>query len=213
MGRSHFTIGQKINYLTILGRVSLAKDSHVLLLCLCSCGNDTIGKATLIRRGKKQSCGCIKTKIHNPMRHLPEFQVWEGMKKRCLNSKQISYKYYGGRGISVCKRWGSFKNFLTDMGPRPTSKHTLERKNNKGNYTPINCKWATREEQSYNRSTTRFVTIGNETKTIGQWVNLHNLNWGCLYGRLKANWSEDRLLLPIGQAGRRNSYASKYVIS
>jgi len=73
------------------------------------------------------------------------------MRNRCNNPNNISYPYYGGRGIKVCRRWDKFKNFLADMGQPPSSKHTIERRNNDGNYTPSNCYWATRLVQSRNR--------------------------------------------------------------
>ncbi len=82
----------------------------------------------------------------------PEYRSWQMMKNRCHNPKARDYAYYGGRGISVCKRWReSFVNFLADMGRKPTPEHTLDRKRTAGNYTPGNCRWATREEQSRNR--------------------------------------------------------------
>ncbi|MFM7011476.1 MAG: hypothetical protein ACKO0Z_19465 [Betaproteobacteria bacterium] len=82
----------------------------------------------------------------------PEYRSWQMMRNRCLNPKARDYAYYGGRGITVCKAWGSFENFLADMGRRPTSVHTLERKNVARNYTPSNCVWATRKEQARNRT-------------------------------------------------------------
>lgn len=78
------------------------------------------------------------------------YQTWAGMKTRCLNVNNSGYKYYGGRGITVCRHWFKFENFLADMGTKPEGL-TLERINNNGNYELSNCKWATYTEQAHNR--------------------------------------------------------------
>lgn len=78
----------------------------------------------------------------------PEYSAWKRAKARCSNPNDARYSSYGGRGITMCLRWqSSFAAFLEDMGRKPTPKHSLERKENDGNYDPENCKWATAHEQ------------------------------------------------------------------
>jgi hypothetical protein len=90
-----------------------------------------------------------KAQIYHPL-----YEIWRAMRMRCLSKKHRAYQRYGGRGIKICPRWiESFSNFLEDVGDRPTPKHTLDRINNDGNYEKSNCRWATRYEQSINRST------------------------------------------------------------
>jgi len=82
--------------------------------------------------------------------HKSEYKTWANMRQRCNNKKNSGYKYYGGRGISICERWDSFDTFLLDMGKRPPGL-SIDRINNDGNYCPKNCRWATIKEQANNK--------------------------------------------------------------
>ena len=79
------------------------------------------------------------------------YKTWENMKQRCLNSNNPKWEYYGGKGITVCTRWLTFKNFLADMGERPEGK-SIDRISNRRGYYKKNCRWATKSEQYLNRS-------------------------------------------------------------
>jgi hypothetical protein len=86
------------------------------------------------------------------LRWQPEYRSWAMMMNRCRNPNADDWSHYGGRGITVCQAWLEYTNFLRDMGRKPTPKHTLERKNNNGNYNKRNCYWATRQQQARNRA-------------------------------------------------------------
>jgi len=88
---------------------------------------------------------------------LPEHGVWRSMKSRCSNPNDKGYPYYGGRGITVCERWMTFENFINDMGYRPSDKHSIDRIDNNAGYSPENCRWTTRLQQSANRSNAIMV--------------------------------------------------------
>ncbi len=84
------------------------------------------------------------------MSHSRAYSAWKNMKGRCLGYQKKQKRDYAGRGITFCKRWQSFEAFLKDMG-EPPDRMTLDRKNNEGNYTPRNCRWATRSQQQLNQ--------------------------------------------------------------
>lgn len=122
----------------------------------CDCGSARLVKLTKLLSGSTISCGCAKVDrftahaTKHGGRYMPEYQVWLAMHQRCSNLKNRSYHNYGERGIKVCKRWAKFENFIADMGVRPFEGATLERTNNDKGYSPSNCVWATRKEQSQN---------------------------------------------------------------
>jgi len=114
------------------------------------------------------------------------------MKQRCLNPKSPGFKDYGGRGITVCKRWMKFANFRKDMGPRPAGLQIDRKDNNKG-YSPSNCRWATRKENNNNRRSSVFITMMGQTKTIAQWSDHLGVRFSLLYNRIYRKWPVDRL--------------------
>jgi hypothetical protein len=135
----------------------------------------TSGQLTHKRRPVK-SCGCLtieRTKeVHTQHGDCidarnngvsSEYQAWDNMIARCERLSCREYCHYGGRGIMVCSQWKqSFTNFLADMGRKPTSKHSLDRINNDGNYEPLNCRWATAKQQINNRRLKKIEDFSNE---------------------------------------------------
>lgn len=117
------------------------------------------------------------------------------MVKRCTNPKQQSYRYYGGKGVTVCDRWlAGFENFLADMGERPDGM-TLDRyPNASGNYEPGNCRWATPRMQQSNTSANVLLEFNGETKHISEWARSLGTHRETLVGRLRRGWSVERAL-------------------
>ena len=117
-----------------------------------------------------------------------EYRTWATMKKRCFNRNCKGFARYGGRGIKVCERWlgpHGFVNFLSDMRARPSAEHSIERIDNSGDYTPENCRWATRKEQARNRRDNLLVTHQGETKTVAEWSEITGIPVKRLYSRLR----------------------------
>jgi hypothetical protein len=119
-------------------------------VCVCECGRESSVGGTELGRGKSQSCRHCAQQSHG-MSRSSEYGSWESMIRRCTNPHDAAWKYYGGRGITVCDRWlHSFENFFADMGPRPEGM-TLDRRDNDRGYSPDNCRWATWAVQIANR--------------------------------------------------------------
>lgn len=114
-----------------------------------------------------------------------EYKVWLAMRDRCRNPKNGRYHQYGGRGINVCARWDDFANFLTDLGPRPSPQHSLDRIDNDRGYNKRNCRWATRHEQMTNRTVTLFVG----EVPLATLAKQHGIRQNVLRWRLLKGWS------------------------
>lgn len=125
----------------------------------CSCGKEFLARDNNVKTGNTVSCGCLvaatmrknrKDRYVHGRCDSAEYISWDCMIQRCTNPKASHFDNYGGRGIKVCLEWlNSFKCFFEDMGVRPEGR-TLDRIDNDGNYTPDNCRWATKKEQSAN---------------------------------------------------------------
>jgi hypothetical protein len=169
-------------------------------ICECSCGTVRAVQGFRLRKGRSKSCGCLarETLKVRMTRHsdskTPEYYAWQQMVQRCENQKNRRFKDYGGRGITVCDTWHSYENFLTDMGRRPSRNHSLDRIDNDEGYSPINCRWATREKQRNNIRVNRHITYRGVTHTLSEWSSSTGIHKATISGRL------DRRGWTIGQA-------------
>lgn len=137
---------------------------------------------------------------------IPEYNAWHSMKKRCFSSGCKAYKNYGGRGITICERWMDFKNFLNDMGRKPSHKHTIERINNNGNYEPSNCKWATAAEQNRNKRNCISFEFMGRRQLIADWSKELGYDRTLIIDRLGRGWSVEKALsTPPKKRTARNS--------
>ena len=165
-------IGEQISHLTVL-RQTDSINRRRAFVCGCICGSEVVRSAHMMVLYEKtssiQSCGCMGGAARAQMRERvseskqrhglarrgskhPGHTCWMNMKRRCTDPTNRAYKYYGGRGITVCERWlVSFENFWADMGPTWQAGLSIDRTNNDGYYTPDNCRWATPTEQANNQ--------------------------------------------------------------
>lgn len=162
-----------------------------LVQCLCECGVVKNIRLYALVNGASKSFGCYcnevlsdrfkKMNYKHGLFGIREQRLWSAMKTRCSNKNTLSYRWYGGRGISVCKSWQeSFMAFYNDMGECPKGM-TLDRIDVNGNYEPSNCRWATTEQQANNKTNTIYITANGQKKTMKEWANELNIKVNKLY--------------------------------
>lgn len=136
---------------------------------------------------------------------LLAYNVWRSMHKRCNDPKTNGYKNYGEKGIKVCKTWDTYEQFISDMGPRPSPKHHLDRIDSSGNYEKGNCQWITAKENERKKSTTRLIEWKDEIKTLTEWAEELELASSTFAARLR-NWGiEKAFTTPRGPSGPKRS--------
>jgi hypothetical protein len=124
-------------------------------------------------------------KTHGEARKTKEYRTWCGMKNRCYNEKVKGFTRYGGRGITVCDRWKDlYINFSNDMGRCPEG-FSLDRIDNNKEYSPNNCRWASKKDQARNRRNSVFIDKNGMKKLLIQEVEENNMNYHTTYRRIR----------------------------
>lgn len=190
--------GKRFNRFLVLKEGGRANDGKVMWVCQCDCGTIKEVSGSELRGGGTRSCGCLaseftvsRNKTHG-LSSMPEYGVWKGIKKRCFNVKELHYKEYGERGITMCDRWkNSFENFISDMGQRPGDEYTIDRIDFNGNYEPGNCRWVTMKVQGNNKRNNRIIEYRGIKKTLQQWADHLGINVSTLHSRLKVRSVEN----------------------
>ena len=210
--------GRRFGRLVVTEKMESDKHGSPKWLCVCDCGASKIVTGPHLRNGVTKSCGCLRretvgarsaeiarrighdNKKHG-MRGTRLYNIWRGVKARCLNPNSKYYDRYGGRGITIHQEWvDSFEVFMEwSMANGYRDDLTLDRKDNDGPYSPANCRWATMKEQANNRRSNRLVTFNGQTKTVAQWAAEKGVNRDMILRRLDAGWSIEKALTEPSQ--------------
>ena len=207
MGKALDVTGKKFGQLVAQCRTGVTKFGAATWQVVCSCGTVKTVRVDQLTSGNTVSCGChartiagARVRTHG-MTNSFEFRAWTSMRQRCNYQKHPAYAQYGGRGITVCKRWGKFENFLVDMGLCTMPNGSIERKDNSLGYAPSNCYWRSKSEQAKKR---RNVPMYNGL-TLPELAVKLGVKYSTLRQRISAGWPENKWGISPQELGTRRS--------
>lgn len=200
--------GAEFERLTVLGPQFRLDLKRWFCVCRCKCGTICVPGVSSLKNNRYRSCGCLhrdtaarlgRSKVTHGASKTPLYEVWVGMKQRCLNKNDSAYKNYGGRGIQIWEDWiddfSAFQKWALSHGYREGLE--IDRfPNNDGNYHPDNCRFTTPKKNSNNRRSSRKITWDGETKTLAEWSEDPRccVAYDTLKARLKYGWSFQKAL-------------------
>jgi hypothetical protein len=223
-----YEVGQVLGKYTVL--YQLPGEDNWILQCECGCILDPVAQKCMDTSEIPPCPACtpMKEPEFEETFHLPastkkpkkgklgtsSYSSWRGMIRRCTDPTQINYHNYGARGIKVCEQWqgeDGYKQFVKDMGHRPSKNVTLDRIDCNGDYTPENCQWATKQEQAVNRRDNRKVRYNGVIKTLKEWAQEAVVPESTFYVRIARKWDIERALTT--PARKRRDYHPSIVDS
>lgn len=202
--------GKRFGRWTVLS-IAESVNKKRLWNCVCDCGVERKVVGDSLRSGHSVSCGCFsadsvkKRLTKHGMTDEPLHRIWRGMLTRCNNKNVKCYPDYGGRGISVCGHWKVFENFYADMHATYSPGLTIERINNDLGYSPENCKWVEKKDQSKNRRSVVIIDTPDGKMSLTEAAQRAGISWFAMRNRVRKNWPIDRLFEPSREARKNES--------
>ena len=147
--------GHRFGRLTVIAEADPMR-THRAWRCRCDCGIEKVVRANALRQGCTISCGCLRAETirRHGLSRTPEYRIWVGLRRRSTGKVDKRHRPYYEH-VTCCERWQNFAAFYADMGPRPSSNHSIDRINGWRGYSSDNCRWATSSEQYHNRRKTK----------------------------------------------------------
>ena len=206
--------GKRVGRLVVIEKAESDKRGKARWLCQCDCGNTVVVNGDSLRNNRTNSCGCLKNdlssmrnKTHG-MYNTKLYRVYRAMLNRCNRPKDNSYKNYGEREITVCNEWLSNFQTFYDWAISNGYKDglTLERKDVNKGYSPDNCCWIPKSDQSRNRRSNHPITYKGETKLLVDWSKEYGISIKLLSRRLRDGWDIERALNEPPYVGKNQHY-------
>ena len=200
--------GQRFGRLTVIKCIGRGKRRQKKWLCRGDCGNIKETITSYLTSGDTTSCVCYqkeceiknlspywkKTSIKKQYPRL--YRIWIGIKTRCYNPNNESFKYYGSRNIQMCEEWKNnfikFKDWAIKNGYRDNL--TIDRIDVNKDYSPENCRWATIKEQNNNKRNTIKINLYGETNTVRYFADKYNISANTIRDRSKKSYPDNIIL-------------------
>jgi hypothetical protein len=175
--------GGKASGCTVLGYAGILPPSFSAWLCRCGCGKKFIASSNHLNQSRI-GCGCKQARHRLSGTHI--YSTWLEMMARCYDRRNDAYARYGGRGVTVCKRWReSVERFAKNMGPRPSDGHVLGRNNLTGNFTPANCRWVTKRESLESLGRMTVIEHAGRRLSLPEWAKRLGVTHQAMYYRVR----------------------------
>jgi hypothetical protein len=157
-------VDMKYNKWTIVEKLKGGK-----CIAVCDCGFRKEQWFNNIKTGKSKQCSKCQSESYKERGELhdiggakhPLYNVWSGIKRRCYNKNQKSYKNYGSKGVVMCEEWNnSYRSFYEwCMNNGYKNGMAITRIGDIGNYEPSNCEIKTFSENSKEIDRNHMKTI------------------------------------------------------
>lgn len=208
--------GERFGLLTIICETERQGRSRYVM-CSCDCGNTKVVNYSELRKGKIQSCGCLASRLtsersttHGLAKKHLLYGVWKGIKSRCLNPKNPAYPHYGGRGIRICEEWtedfGAFYKWCIDNGYNKGL--SIDRIDNDGDYSPLNCRFADATMQARNKSNNKSIDYKNQHwHSLSSFCEDFDLPYSGVQSKLKCSWTIDAIMKHYGKEAEQAAEA------
>lgn len=194
-------LGRTFSRWTVIGLARIGKGGARTWICQCVCGTKLDVPTHALLSGNSRSRKCLRnerlaeSRVKHGKSKTSEYNIWRGIKDRCLNPKSQQYDNYGGRGITICDEWrDSFIDFYKYVGSKPNQKDEIDRfPDNNGNYEPGNVRWATRKQQTRNTRVNHQLTFNGKTQCVGAWAEELGVNRYTILKRIKKGWPNEKV--------------------
>lgn len=194
-------MSKKYSRLTIT-EIGPPKSGGRKCIAVCDCGITKSYNLSSVMRGDVKSCGCLQrenAKYSNTKHGLKQhtlYSIWCNMKTRCTNPKSENFKWYGGKGITICNDWlNDFKIFFEwSIANGWAEGMQLDRKDGSKPYYPDNCRFVTPSANSRNRTSNVVLIYQGESKCLTEWCELLNLDYSSIHHRIARGWDTTRAL-------------------